>query len=63
MNPHLKNGLSIWAFALFVTLTFAYAVQGVALTPSKLGVTLIICLAMGALWGAGANFLAKRKHV
>lgn len=61
MNPHLKHGLSTWAFILFVTLTFAYSLQGVALTPGKLGITLLICLAMGALWGAGANLLAKRK--
>jgi len=50
MNRHLRDGLSIWAFTLFATLMFSYSLQGVALTPVKIGTTLAICLVMGALW-------------
>jgi len=61
MNRHLRDGLSIYAFTLFATFLFAYALQGVVLTAGKIAITLAVSLAMGALWGIGTRWLAQRK--
>lgn len=57
----IKTGLSVYAFGLYVTLNFAYAAQGIPLDVPKLGVNLIISLAMGLLWGL-FMFLVARKR-